>query len=132
MNRLLNYLWLVIALQVATASAQTLDEAKQEAFRFLEEDQPRLAMIGDAIFSYSELGFQEFKGSKLLTDLLEKEGFTVERGVAGMPTAFVATYGSGHPVIGLMADIDGLPMKRELHGYEAHVVQPVARSESRA
>ena len=120
MNRSPNYLCLVLVLQVATASAQTLDEAKQEAFRFLEEDQPRLAMIGDAIFSYSELGFQEFKGSKLLTDLLEKEGFNVERGVAGMPTAFVATYGSGHPVIGLMADIDGLPVQSQKPGVAYH------------
>ena len=62
----------------------------------------------DEIFSFSELGFQEVETSAYVTGVLEKNGFTVTRGVAGMPTAFVASWGSGKPVIGFMADIDGL------------------------
>ena len=66
--------------------------------------------ISDSIWSYAELGMQEFKSSKLLADTLENAGFTVERGAAGMPTCFVATYGSGKPVIGILGEFDALPM----------------------
>jgi aminobenzoyl-glutamate utilization protein B len=66
--------------------------------------------ISDAIWSYAELGMQEFKSSKLLADTLEEAGFTVERGAAGMPTCFVASYGSGEPVIGILGEFDALPM----------------------
>ena len=55
----------------------------------------------DSVFSFGELGFQEFETSKYLTGILEKEGFKIERGVAGIPTAWVATWGSGKPVISL-------------------------------
>ena len=61
------------------------------------------------IHSFAEPGYQEYKSSALLASFLEENGFTVERGVAGIPTAFVATYGSGHPVIGVMAEYDALP-----------------------
>jgi aminobenzoyl-glutamate utilization protein B len=66
--------------------------------------------ISDSIWQYAELGLQEFRSSKLLADTLEAAGFTVERGLAGMPTCFVATYGSGKPVIGLLGEFDALPM----------------------
>ena len=95
---------------------ERLKETKEEAFRLLEDDKARLAMIGDAIFSYAELGFQEFKGAELLTNTLRKEGFEVTTGIAGIPTAFVATFGSGRPAIGLMADIDGLPVQSQKPG----------------
>ena len=62
------------------------------------------------IWEYAELGLQEFESSKLLADTLEAAGFTVERGLAGMPTCFVASYGSGKPVIGLLGEFDALPM----------------------
>jgi len=58
----------------------------------------------DSVFSFGELGFQEFETSKYLTGILEKEGFRVERGVAGIPTAFTATWGQGKPVIALGSD----------------------------
>ena len=70
----------------------------------------RFGRISDSIWSYAELGLQEFRSSKLLADTLEQAGFTVERGLAGMPTCFVATYGSGKPVIGLLGEFDALPM----------------------
>jgi len=66
--------------------------------------------LSDRIWSYAELGLQEFKSSELLADTLEKAGFTVERGLAGMPTCFVATYGQGKPVIGFLGEFDALPM----------------------
>src|SRR5438270_13608973 len=63
----------------------------------------------DSVFSFGELGFQEYETSKYLTGILEKEGFKIERGVAGIPTAWVASWGSGKPVISLGSDIDDIP-----------------------
>ncbi|MGM0465643.1 MAG: amidohydrolase [Acidobacteriota bacterium] len=70
----------------------------------------KFGKISDAIWSYAELGMQEFKSSKLLADTLEQAGFTVKRGAAGIPTCFVASYGSGSPVIGILGEYDALPM----------------------
>ncbi len=70
----------------------------------------KFGKISDSIWEYAELGLQEFRSSKLLADTLEAAGFTVERDLAGMPTCFVATYGSGKPVIGLLGEFDALPM----------------------
>lgn len=70
----------------------------------------KFGRISDSIWSFAELGLQEYKSSKLLADTLEQAGFKVERGVAGMPTAFVASYGSGKPVIGILGEYDALPM----------------------
>src|ERR1700675_1588441 len=69
----------------------------------------------DTVFSFGELGFQEFETSKYLSGLLEKEGFKIERGVAGIPTAFVATWGQGKPVIALGSDIDDIPQASQKH-----------------
>src|SRR5437879_11382249 len=63
----------------------------------------------DSVFSFDELGFQEVETSKYLTGILEKNGFTIERGVAGIPTAWIASWGSGKPVIALGSDIDCIP-----------------------
>jgi aminobenzoyl-glutamate utilization protein B len=85
---------------------------KQAILDFLSKPETveKFGRISDAIWSYAELGLQEYKSSKLLADTLEQAGFKVERGLAGMPTCFVATYGSGRPVIGLLGEFDALPM----------------------
>ena len=85
---------------------------KEYALEWLSRDKTvtKFGEISDAIWSYAELGLQEYKSSALLSETLEKEGFTVERGLAGMPTCFTATYGSGKPVIGLLGEYDALPM----------------------
>jgi len=70
----------------------------------------KFGKISDAIWSYAELGMQEFKSSKLLADTLEQAGFSLERGAAGIPTCFVASYGEGKPVIGILGEFDALPM----------------------
>ncbi len=89
-----------------------LEPAKARVLEFLSRPEvvERFGRISDAIWSYAELGLQEFRSSKLLADTLEKEGFSVERGLAGMPTCFVATYGRGKPVIGFLGEFDALPM----------------------
>jgi len=82
---------------------------KQNAWDWIDENREHLIEISDAIWGYAELGLMEHRSSKLLADELEKHGFRVERGVAGMPTAFVASWGSGKPVIGVMGEYDALP-----------------------
>jgi aminobenzoyl-glutamate utilization protein B len=74
----------------------------------------------DQIFSYGELGFQEIETSRYLVDVLRRNGFTVEEGVAGIPTAWVATWGSGKPVIALGSDIDGIPQASQKPGVACH------------
>jgi aminobenzoyl-glutamate utilization protein B len=80
----------------------------------------RAQVMVDSVFSFGELGFQEFETSKYLTTELEKEGFKVERGVAGIPTAFMATWGSGKPVIALGSDIDDIPQASQKPGVAYH------------
>jgi aminobenzoyl-glutamate utilization protein B len=74
----------------------------------------------DQVFSFGELGYQEVETSKYLTGILERHGFTVERGVAGMPTAWVARWGSGKPVIALGSDIDDIPQASQKPGVAYH------------
>jgi aminobenzoyl-glutamate utilization protein B len=74
----------------------------------------------DSVFSFGELGFQEFETSKYLTGILEKAGFQIERNVAGIPTAWVASWGSGKPVISLGSDIDDIPQASQKPGVGRH------------
>src|SRR5260370_15787563 len=74
----------------------------------------------DSVFSFGELGFQEFETIKYLSAVLEKEGFTIQRGIAGIPTAWVASWGSGKPVISLGSDIDDIPQASQKPGIGWH------------
>jgi len=82
---------------------------KECAFDWIESNKELIIEMSDKIWDFAELGLIEFKSSALLADELEKNGFRVERGIAGMPTAFVATWGEGKPVIGIMGEYDALP-----------------------
>lgn len=100
-----------------------VDKNQQIAIDYLNEPavQKKLAEISDAIWSYAELGLEEYNTSSLLINYLEKEGFTVEKGVAGMPTAFVATYTNGPgPVVGILGELDSLPMLSQEAGNPIH------------
>ena len=74
----------------------------------------------DQVFSFGELGYQEFETSKYLTDILERNGFRIETNVAGMPTGWIATWGSGKPVIALGSDIDDIPQASQKPGVAYH------------
>ena len=74
----------------------------------------------DSVFSFAELGFQELETNRYLIEILKKNGFTVEEGVAGIPTAFMATWGSGKPVLALGSDIDGIPQASQKPGVAYH------------
>jgi len=110
-------LWIAIP---ASAQAPGGDVLKQAAMEMADGRAQFTQIMVDSIFSFAELGYQEFETAAYVTGLLEKEGFRVQRGCASMPTCFVAEYGSGKPVIGLMADIDGLPETSQKPGVAYH------------
>lgn len=91
------------------AGTATADRDKQTILADLDKRFPEYAGISKQIWDFAELGYQEEKSSALLEEQLKKEGFDVKTGVAGIPTAFVATYGSGKPVIGILGEYDALP-----------------------
>lgn len=95
-----------------------MDKDRAELTARVAFRQKRFWGISDAIWSYAELGLEEHRSSKLLADTLADEGFEVERGVAGMPTAFTATWrnGTGTPVIGFLAEYDALPALSQKSG----------------
>jgi len=94
---------------LATFSQNNMSTTKKAIIASVEKHEANLIKISDAIWALAEEAFQEHKSSKILSDYAEKQGFTIERGVAGMPTAFVATYGSGKPVISVLGEFDALP-----------------------
>src|SRR5688500_16085405 len=89
---------------------------KDEAVADVEKMKEHTQQMVDSIFSFGELGFHETETHRYVVDILRKNGFTVEEGVAGIPTAFMATWGSGKPVIALGSDIDGIPQSSQKPG----------------
>ncbi len=86
-----------------------MSKTKKAIIASVEKHEANLIKMSDEIWALAETAFEETKSSKILSDYAEQQGFTVERGVAGMPTAFVATYGSGKPVISVLGEFDALP-----------------------
>jgi aminobenzoyl-glutamate utilization protein B len=108
-----------LALSAGSAFAQAdakLTAQKTDAARGVDEMAKMAQEMVDSVFSFGELGFQEVETSRYLTSTLEKYGFKIQRGVAGIPTAWVATFGSGKPVIALGSDIDGIPQSSQKPG----------------
>jgi aminobenzoyl-glutamate utilization protein B len=105
--------------------AAALPALKQEAVREVANLQTFTQQMVDQIYSYSELGFQEVETSRYVTGILQKNGFRVERAIAGIPTAWVASYGSGKPVIAFITDIDCIPRASQKPGvaYHAPVIE---------
>ena len=94
---------------VSPLLADELPPAQRAALDRVEELRPEIRRLALELWDYSETALRETRSAELLADRLESEGFTVERGVAGMPTAFVANWGEGRPVIGILAEYDALP-----------------------
>jgi aminobenzoyl-glutamate utilization protein B len=108
-----------LAASLATAApAADLAALKKRAVAGVEARAKLAQQLNDQVFSYGELAFQEVETSKLLTSVLEQNGFTVERGTSGLPTGWVArwTNKSGGPVIALGSDIDGIPKASQKPG----------------
>jgi len=114
---------LLLALATSPALAQEnarLTAQKADAARGVDEMAKMAQEMVDSVFSFGELGMQEVETSRYLTGMLEKYGFKVQRGVAGIPTAWVATWGSGKPVIAMGSDIDGIPQASQKPGVAFH------------
>ena len=105
------YIFLVIILFVSiTSFAQKgMSKNKKALLTSVEKHKNELIKISDEIWGLAETAFEETKSAEILASYAEKQGFNLERGVAGMPTAFVATYGSGSPVISVLGEFDALP-----------------------
>ena len=101
--------------EVSAQPAQ-LQQWKSELQRDIDSRAQFTQQMVDQIFSFAELGFQEFETSAYLVRVLRENGFTVEEGIAGIPTAWVATWGSGEPVISLGTDIDNIPKASQMPG----------------
>lgn len=118
MNRFLHRAAACLVLLSLAASAQPKKPAappdpalakKQEAVALIEKQQAPLIKVSDEIWGYAETALREKQSAKTMSDYAEQQGFKVERGVAEMPTAFVASYGEGHPIIGILGEYDALP-----------------------
>ncbi|HET9948358.1 MAG TPA: amidohydrolase [Longimicrobiales bacterium] len=110
---------LVIPPRALAAQADPrLERLKEEALTMVEERADVVQEIVDVLFSFGELGMQEFETQRYLTGLLEEHGFEIELGVAGMPSAWTARWsnGSGEPVIALGSDVDGIPQSNQKPG----------------
>lgn len=111
-KKLLILLFLIV---LSATSFSFLEEStnhkkiKAQVIEIIEDTCPLLIEVSDFLWDCSEIALQEHKSAKFLEETLEKEGFRVDREVAGLPTAFVASYGSGKPIIGILAEYDALP-----------------------
>ncbi|MFC1563748.1 amidohydrolase [candidate division KSB1 bacterium] len=103
--------FLIICLLIPsiTIAQRNLDKYKKEAISWIDENEGMMNDAAKSIWDYEETALLEYRSAEELAKMLERYGFTVERGVAYMPTAFIATYGSGEPVIGILAEYDALP-----------------------
>ena len=137
MNPRMATLALAAALTAAPMAQERADQPAQPPAP-IPKDEPRVAQLKsaavadveamkdfsqqmvDSVFSFGELGFQEIETNRYLIGILEKNGFTVQEGVAGIPTAFMASWGSGKPVIALGSDIDGIPQASQKPGVAYH------------
>ena len=103
-----------------SAADLRLEKLKTEALAEVEKKSELAQQINDMLFSFSELGFQENESFTYLTTLLEKNGFVIEKGIANMPTAWLAKWGSGKPVIAIGSDIDCIPKANQKPGVAYH------------
>ena len=102
----------------ASAQARSSEPFKEQLLRDVEAMRKQTQVINDVLFSFGELGFQEHETARYLTELLEKEGFKVERGISGVPTAWMASWshGTGKPVVALGSDVDSIPQASQKPG----------------
>ena len=97
-----------------------MDAIKQKAIDFIESQRGEAREISREIWSFAEVALEEFKSAELLEDLLEQSGFEVQRGVGGLPTAFIARWGDSGPTIGILGEYDALPHCGPSHDQQGH------------
>ncbi|MBT7424590.1 MAG: amidohydrolase [Flavobacterium sp.] len=100
---------MILFVSITSFAQKEMSKNKKALLTSVEKHKNELIKISDEIWGLAETAFEETKSAEILASYAEKNGFTVERGVAEMPTAFVATYGSGSPVISVLGEFDALP-----------------------
>ena len=100
---------LLLSLSTFTLHSQSVNKLKKELLNSLEQKSSALISVSDNIWEAAEVAFREEKSAEYLIQYAEENGLKVEKGLAGMPTAFTATYGEGKPVIGIIGEFDALP-----------------------
>lgn len=108
-NSVYLFLLLLVVIPFGKNEAQATDAAKQAIIKAMDAQIQNYGSIAHQIWDLAELGFLENESTKILQEQLKKEGFTVKTGVAGMPTAFIAEYGTEGPILGFLAEFDALP-----------------------
>lgn len=104
----------------ASTHNANIDDYKANVIADVDKMAKQSQVMVDMVFSFGELDFQEVETSKYLTGILKKEGFKIEQGIAGIPTAWIATWGSGKPVIALGSDVDCIPQASQKPGVAYH------------
>jgi aminobenzoyl-glutamate utilization protein B len=97
------------ALLLLGASSLVAQKSKEDVMKALDSKAETYGTIAHTIWDYAEMGYLEEQSSALLQETLAEEGFTITKGIAGIPTAFKAEYGSGYPVIAILGEFDALP-----------------------
>ena len=113
-------LLILTTFELTRAQTGSSPDYKSQVVKDVDSMSKQAQVMVDMVFSFGELGFQEIETSKYLTGILEKEGFKIERGIAGIPTAWMATWGAGKPVIALGSDIDCIPQASQKPGVAYH------------
>ena len=127
----LSCLLLLISVWLKPANAQQaydsvfVEKLKQQVLPIVGSKEKQIQEMVDMIFSFGELGFQEVETSKYITDILAKNGFVIEKGISNIPTAWMARWGSGSPVIALGSDLDCIPKASQKPGvaYKEPIVE---------
>ncbi len=118
---------LILIISSFTLQAQSVNKLKKELLNSLEQKSSALISISDNIWEAAEVAFREEKSAEYLIEYAEQNGLTVEKGLAGMPTAFTATYGEGKPVIGIIGEFDALPgLSQTTVPYKSELVEGAA------
>src|SRR6185503_17108399 len=120
MRKLYGFFLLCVIFVVLAQPQRAQQDYKAQVVKDVDAMAKEAQVMVDMVFSFGELGFQEIETSKYLTGVLEKEGFRVERGISGIPTAWMATWGTGKPVIALGSDIDCIPQASQKPGVGYH------------
>ena len=124
MKKLTTFLLLLISVSLVKAqnklTPEKLAALQKEIIEEVDKRHNQSAIMNDMIFSFAELGFQEKETYNYLTQLLEKEGFKIEKNISGIPTSWIARWGSGKPIIAIGSDVDCIPKASQKPGVAYH------------
>ena len=114
------YITILMTASFLIAGNSDVSSMKKEVVKKVEQQAKLIQEMVDMIYSFGELGFQEVETSNYLIGILEENGFKVTKGISGIPTAWLAEWGKGKPVISLGSDIDGIPKSSQMPGVAYH------------